>query len=223
MTYRGKDLTGQSFGKWFVIGLSKQKDKGGRVLWDCRCECGYRQKVRTGPLMYGKSKSCLGCVEHGKHKITHGLRKSRAYKTHESMIARCCNPKHKSYPRYGGRGISVCDRWRESLLNFVEDMGHPPEGMSLDRVDNDGDYCPENCRWSTWKEQANNRSSSVQITIFGLTMTIAEWSDHPFCKVKQDTLGCRIRSGWPPALAVLCPRKTYLTTFYKRCSVDVVA
>jgi hypothetical protein len=98
--------------------------------------------------------------------FTHGLSgKNRSqYMAWYHMVERCHNPKSSRYSQYGGRGISVCDRWRNSVENFFEDMGDKPDGMTLDRINVDGDYCPENCKWSTWEEQQNNKQDSVKLS-----------------------------------------------------------
>jgi hypothetical protein len=106
----------------------------------------------------------------------HGEVGKRLYKTWGEMKTRCRNPKNRSYARYGGRGISVCSRWLE-YNNFAEDMGERPEGTTLDRIDNNGDYEPSNCKWSTPKEQASNRQSNKWIELDGKVKTLCEWAD----------------------------------------------
>ena len=101
---------------------------------------------------------------------------SRVYWSWKSMKARCYNPNRTHYRHYGGRGIKVCDRWLESFENFYEDMGDCPPGLSIDRIDNDGDYTPENCRWATSMEQTNNTSRNRRVTVDGETMTITQWA-----------------------------------------------
>jgi hypothetical protein len=155
------DLTGKKFNRLTIIGLSHQK---GNFYWDARCDCGKFLKVNGGNLKNGHSKSC-GCLN--KEKVTarrtkHNLSGTRIYKIWTSMISRCNQPKDYHYKWYGSRGISVCSRWLHSFENFYEDMGERPEGRSLDRINNDGDYSPDNCRWSTYKEQANNTRKSAK-------------------------------------------------------------
>lgn len=103
---------------------------------------------------------------------------SRTYKIWTSIKQRCLNPNSQHYHRYGGRGIKICKRWENSYANFLADVGEQPDGMTLDRIDNDGDYKPSNVRWSTRKEQANNRSTCVVLTYKGLTMNLKEWAAH---------------------------------------------
>ena len=154
------DLTGQRFGYWTVVCRSQRE---GIIYWVCQCICKKRKAVLGRALREEKSRSC-GCknkefngdvhFRHG-HK---GLIPTSEYNTWGNMKDRCYNPKNASYQYYGGRGISVCDRWRNSFENFIADMGLKSDPkLWIDRKDSDKDYEPDNCRWATAKEQANNR------------------------------------------------------------------
>lgn len=125
----------------------------------------------------------------------------RTYKVWCSMRRRCYNIKVRGYPDYGGRGIGVCERWRNDFDAFVSDMGFAPEGLSIERVDVDGDYDPFNCVWATRKAQANNTRSNVRLTIDGRTMTASQWAEEMGIPATR-VLG-RIRAGWPPEKAVM--------------------
>ncbi len=117
-----------------------------------------------------------------------------------NMRQRCSNPKNPDYPRYGGRGIKVSQRWLTSFENFVEDMGVAPKGYSIDRINNNGDYEPGNCRWATQKEQQNNRSSNKNITYKGETLGICEWAERLGGGVSLVTY--RLKNGWDPIQAI---------------------
>lgn len=119
---------------------------------------------------------------------------TRTYRSWASMLNRCRNENYHRYDRYGGRGIKVCKRWL-CFNNFLSDMGERPKGTTLERLDNDGDYNPQNCEWSTRKAQANNRRSNRLITAFGVTRTLMQWSD--FTGLSRSAIGHRIRRGWP--------------------------
>lgn len=123
------------------------------------------------------------------------------------MIDRCHNPNSPFWGRYGGRGIYVCDRWRESFDKFLEDMGIPGNGMSLDRIDNDGPYSPENCRWATSKEQNRNRRSNTKITYMGKTKVITEWAEE--LGVSVQAISYRLKSGYSPEDAVSNPFRNF--------------
>jgi hypothetical protein len=148
------DLTGQTFGRWAVIALHPERSRGGQAMWACRCRCGTRRVVSGSNLRSSASRSC-GCYRRERG-ITHGLSNTRAYACWHNMLQRCFNPKHPSYPDYGGRGIGVCEDWL-SVASFFADMGGPPNGLSLNRVDNDGHYWPSNCEWATPSMQNANR------------------------------------------------------------------
>jgi hypothetical protein len=169
------DLTGMKFGRWTAIredGRAYQK-----VMWLCRCECGKEGRVSAGNLRNGLSKSC-GCwnLEQVRSPKKHGLSQSPEFTVWQNMIERCTNPKNTAYENYGGRGISICERWRESFSNFYADMGPRPEGTTINRIDNDGNYEPSNCQWATDQEQQRNKRSNHRITAFGKTMLLTEWS-----------------------------------------------
>jgi hypothetical protein len=134
----------------------------------------------------------------------HGHKKrgaeTREYATWRAMIARCYCPTHEYYHAYGGRGISVCDRWKQ-FIPFYEDMGPKPIGMSIERIDNNGHYSKDNCRWATQKEQCNNRRNSRRITIDGTTLTVSQWADS--VGIHRSTLSHRLASGMAPKEALL--------------------
>lgn len=155
--------------------------RGNRLVtvnrWECICQCGEITIVRHNCLKFNRPVSC-GCFRDAKLKkaaTTHGLYKTRVYKIWLGMRDRCCNPDATSYNNYGGRGISVCRRWEDFTL-FLSDMGNPPEGMSIDRIDNNGNYEPGNCRWATAKEQSNNTRVNRLITCNGVTQNITQWA-----------------------------------------------
>lgn len=210
------NLTGQRFGRLTVIkkAFSKKIGSSKRVHWECICDCGKTAFVVTSYLIGGHTKSC-GCyrsIWSSKNKTIHGMAKTPEYETWCHIKKRCNNPDDIDYKDYGAKGISVCKRWTESFQNFYDDMGPRPSNKhSIDRIDNDGDYTPENCHWATLNQQANNKSSNVVIEIDGIKKTLIQWCEH--YGINYSTVQSRIRYGWPPEKAV----KTQ-----SGCNLDVI-
>lgn len=196
------DLLGLRFGMLTVTGDSGTMR--GRPHWACRCDCGGVSTVSSANLRKGTTKSC-GCQKRKGNRRSHGMSKTYEYDVWTKMVSRCENVSDKSYHRYGGRGIGVCERWK-SFENFIADMGRRPDGArwSIDRIDNDSGYCPDNCRWATDSEQARNRRSSHKVMFRGELRTIAEIADES-C-VSQQLLRSRIVvHGWDVESAVTTP------------------
>lgn len=156
------NLIGQKFERLLVV-AEAGRDKHGSVLWDCICECGCTKTVLGSNLTGGKIHSC-GCLRRelvssrrSRHRQSGKYLVTVEYQTWVRMIQRCTNPNDKRWPDYGGRGITVCDRWRQSFEDFFADMGKRPEGMSIDRINNERGYEADNCRWATRSQQAFNR------------------------------------------------------------------
>lgn len=204
MTTQGKlriNLAGQKFGR--LVALSPER-LGGCTAWRCRCDCGKELIVRTDSLRSGASQSCRcwnaervkqACTTHG-HLV--GGKKTATYRAWNDMLARCKNPNNKRYPNYGGRGIRACKRW-EQFEHFLADMGERPQGLTLDRRNNNGNYTPSNCRWATRTEQNRNQRRNRMLTHNGETKCLAEWVE--VVGVPRSTLRRRIQSrGWANAI-----------------------
>ena len=145
------DLTGQRFGRLVV--LSRQGSVGKKVAWLCLCDCGNKKVIESGNLKTERTKSC-GCFQK-EQRFKHGMYGIPEYRVWGAMLQRCKNKSNSRYKDYGGRGIAVCRRW-ERFKNFYADMGDCPNGLTLERIDNDKGYFPDNCKWATMKEQRNN-------------------------------------------------------------------
>lgn len=178
-----------------------------RRHWECVCACGRGCVVRDDCLKSGNTQSC-GCLHKERTAAavrTHGKYDTPEYFCWVNMLQRCVNKKHKHYPGYGGRGITVCPGW---LLfeNFYRDMrDRPSKDHTLDRKDNDGPYCKDNCRWATQKQQMNNTRSVRKLTHNGITHTVAEWAEQ--LSMPPETLRTRLRLGWSVSDALTTPVK----------------
>lgn len=190
------NLAGQRFGRWLVIadaGAEPSKPH----YWLCRCDCGTERAVQERHLKNGKTQSC-GCLARelaADKKRTHGLSYHPMKPTYYAMIARCHNANSAEYSNYGGRGIVVCDRWRDGFVNFLADMGERPDSMTIDRIDNDGPYSPENCRWATTSEQCNNTRANRFLELNGKRQAVAQWARE--IGLHPNTIRSRLRYGWP--------------------------
>lgn len=199
------DLTGQTFGRLTVEGQESARDKRGRVVWRLACQCGNKVFYEAGRFKYGNTVSC-GCYRRelvGDEHRSHGLSKTPVYSSWLTMRKRCYNEQSPDYPTYGGRGISVCDRWM-SFENFYADMGDRPKGMSLDRIDCDGDYSPENCRWATNTQQARNKRNTRMVTFNGVTKSLRDFCEE--LSLNCGTVMTRITQlGWSIDRALTVP------------------
>lgn len=211
------DLTGQRFGRYVV--LSRDNDSVSpsgrhRVMWKCLCDCGNIKIVHGSSLASGSVVSC-GCYKAElkrallmTHGGTVGGKPTRLYKVWDGMKARCYNPNKAYYSIYGGRGITMCDEWHYSFEKFRDwalANGYE-DGLTIDRIDNDGNYCQENCRWATVSQQNNNKSTSHYLTYNGETKTIMQWAEAT--GFSFHAIYSRIAKGMTVEDALLTPLKT---------------
>lgn len=200
-----RDLTGMKFGEWTVlekIGSNKNQ----KIEWKCRCSCGNAGVITTSQLISGKSKCCKDCAYKivGNKNRKHGMSEDRIYKIYTGMKIRCYDENIEHFDKYGGRGIKICDEWLgdkgfENFYKWAMANGYK-EGLTIDRINVNGNYEPSNCRWVAKKEQANNRRTNVFITVDGVKMTTAQAAEK--YGVKYETLRSRIKSGYSPDIAV---------------------
>lgn len=191
------DRTGLRYGKLTVIDKAPNKSvTDTNARWSCLCDCGKTTIAYGQDLGRGKHQSC-GCLHRGdagKRNKTHGMSRTVAYRAWCQMRNRCNNPKSTKFKYYGARGIKVCERWSK-FENFISDMGHPSDGLSLDRIDVNGDYEPSNCQWATKVQQANNKRVA-RLTYNGISMTVKEWAD--CLGISISTFRDRISASFPP-------------------------
>lgn len=212
-----KDKAGMIFGSLTVISRVIPSENHS-YKWLCRCECGKEVEISSRNLSEKLRVRSCGCSknEHVSELFTtHGDSGSREYNTWHGVIQRCENPNSEAYPHYGGRGITVCSQWRNSYEQFLKDMGRCPNGLTLDRINNDGNYEPDNCRWATRKIQNRNRRDNQRFTVNGITGCISELSEH--FGIAQNTAWHRIqKAGWSVEDAFLLPVKKKGYTWYGR-------
>lgn len=202
------DLTGRRFDRWFVASFAGRRASDKQYMWCCTCACGATGVVTGAALRSGRSRSC-GCFRaeyFSRVKTTHGMTKTPEYQTWSGILARCLNPNGPAWGNYGGRGITVCDRWLK-FENFFADMGRKPSVMhTLERLNNDGPYDPSNCRWATYTQQNRNRRSNHNLTFGGVTMCIAAWSSR--LGFRSGLIWDRLERGWSVADALTRPVST---------------
>lgn len=206
------DITGNKFNRWTVI-CREDSNVHSQSMWKCLCDCGNIKTVAGFNLKNGASKSC-GCLNmesrHSRAKYKHipeGT-SSPEYLSWQGMIKRCNNKNDKFYKDYGGRGIKVCDEWLHDFEIFFRDMGpKPSRKYSIDRINNDGDYGPTNCRWVTTREQSRNTRRNVIIEIDGIILCLADWIErlHIMGNNIHEKIGARLRRGWSPLEALSTP------------------
>lgn len=173
------DLTGRTFHRLTVIRHHSVVNR--TYKWECLCECGTTTVVDGSKLKNGHTKSCgcllkEFCAKPKPYKQTHNLSNTRTYRIWQGMMARCYKLHNHAYQNYGGRGITVCERWH-SVTNFVADMGEAPECATIERVNNNAGYSPDNCKWASPKEQVSNRRVTFKVTWNGETRPLTEWAD----------------------------------------------
>lgn len=189
-------LEGDKYHSWTVIRPLGRIKKWANHYWECKCDCGTIAAISGTNLINGKSKSCKKAIHHAHKNSTHGMRYTRVYATWRNMKRRCLNPNAEMYPKYGGRGIKVCDRWLR-FESFWEDMKEGySDDLTLERNDVNGNYCKENCRWATPQEQATNKTNTAYITYKGVTKRAHDWA--ALIGANPKSLSRRVYLGWTP-------------------------
>ena len=189
------DIAGQRFGRLIALKRVGTSNKGGNAIWLCLCSYEGYKTVQANDLKNGHTQSC-GCLlkevtkrRSTTHGHSSGRKVSPTYLSWRGMKNRCLNSNEPAYKNYGARGITVCERWKQ-FANFLEDMGKVPQGHQIDRIDNNGNYCKSNCRWTTSEKNNRNRRDNRLITHKGRTLCLSEWAE--ICNVNPSTLGMRL-------------------------------
>lgn len=199
-------VPGDVYGRLTVLSPAAPEPRfAGRTAWRCRCACGRIKAILAKSLRNGGARSC-GCgigKSAALRMTTHGDYGSREYSAWCAMKTRCFNPRYRRYRDYGGRGITVCDRWRDSYAAFREDMGLCPAGFTLDRIDTNGPYAPSNCRWASTLTQANNTRVNHRLSLGGQSLTVAQWERQ--LGFRAGTLKRRLLRGWTAESALTTP------------------
>lgn len=199
-----EDLTGRRYGKLVVLGKHPvEQNTYPKVRWCCVCDCGKEVVKSTQCLKSTLSCGCLQIERTVRANTTHGGTGTATHNAWRSMRNRCLNPAAEHYPGYGGRGITICERWGD-YQNFLADMGPRPSNKhSIDRIDNEGNYEPGNCRWATVKQQSRNRRTNRQYTMDGETKCMAEWCEQ--YGIRLITMYSRLHRGWDIEAAIKTP------------------
>jgi hypothetical protein len=193
------DRTGQKFGRLLVQSDTGLRANGGSVVWRCLCDCGNQKNASGSSLVAMQTQSC-GCWfievarEKGLKKKIHGMTRTTEYRTWSCMKSRCYNDQDKKWDRYGGRGIKIQHDWIDSFEAFYRDMGPKPRGMTIDRINTNGDYTKDNCRWATQKTQQNNRTNNKILVVNGEAMTMQLASEK--YGISSDKVQQRLKRGW---------------------------
>jgi hypothetical protein len=197
------DLTGAKFNYLTII--KRVDNLNGNIMWLCRCDCGTEKIIRGSHITNHKTLSC-GCYKDKNTSIrntTHGKSNTRIYKSWAHMVARCNNPNDNAYKHYGGRGITVCDEWT-TFEGFYKDMGSSyRDGLTIDRINNNGNYEPSNCKWSTYEEQGNNKRNNHIIEYNGISKSIAQWEKE--LGYPKDLISAILRRKWSVDRAISTP------------------
>lgn len=206
--HSSKDNVGKRVGRLFIVSVIPTTNQHSRYL--CRCDCGNEKEFWHSAIFQANVDSC-GCRTSEKCSIRstkHGMSSSSVYKVWAGMKDRCLNKKNKFYCHYGERGIKVCTRWLV-FENFIADMGPRKRGLTIERINNEGDYEPSNCRWVTRKVQQRNRRCSINLTVGGRTACISQWADER-C-MNRNTIVGRLKAGWTHEKAVMTPVQAKFT------------
>lgn len=208
---RIRNISGQKFGRLtaqYISGRQRRKDGKTKIIWHCICDCGNEVDLAAERLVNGNTKSC-GCYnrdpESKKATTKHGLSNTRLFTIWQGMKQRCYYKKHVSYDHYGGRGIQLCEAWKDDFKAFYDwaMMNGYKDNLTIDRIDVNGNYCPENCRWIPAEQQYFNRTDNRLLTMGNVTKTITEWSLQ--YSIDRETVSSRLKLGWSVERALTKP------------------